>query len=114
MPVFRIETNQTLSQDQTAALMEKSTDMLCSVLEKPKTFMMVYVDTGCSMMFNGTADPFAFVQLRQFAFSEEQAPRIIKEISAFIENELVVKPERQYIQLMEMKNTFFGWDGKPC
>jgi hypothetical protein len=53
--------------------MEKSKDMLCRVLEKPKTFMMVYVDSGCSIMINGTADPFAFAQLRQYAFSEEQA-----------------------------------------
>ena len=41
MPVFRIETNQTLFQEQSSALMEKSTDMLCKVLEKPNTFMMV-------------------------------------------------------------------------
>ena len=27
MPVFRIETNQTLSEEQTLALMEKSTEM---------------------------------------------------------------------------------------
>ena len=65
-------------------------------------------------MFNGTTDPFAFVQLRQIAFSEDQAPEIIKDICAFIESELDVKPDRQYIQLTEMKNTRFGWDGKPC
>lgn len=114
MPVFKIETNQPLSQEQTATLMEKSTGMLCSVLEKPKTFMMVYVDSGCSMMFNGTTEPFAFAQLRLFAFEEELAKGIIKAISTFIEDELQVKPNRQYIQLTEMKNTLFGWDGKPC
>jgi len=114
MPVFRIETNQILSKEQTTALMAKSTAMLCNALEKPKTFMMVYVDTGCSMMFNGTTDPFAFVQLRQFAFEEEHAAGIIASIATFIENELEVKPNRQYIQLAEIKNALFGWDGKPC
>ncbi len=82
MPVLRIETNQLLSQDQTTTLMQKSTDMLCSKLDKPKTFMMVYVDAGCNLMFNGTAEPFAFVQLRQFAFEEEQTAGIIKAILA--------------------------------
>ena len=114
MPVLRIETNQTLSEEQTAALMEKSTDMLCSALDKPKTYMMVYVDSGCSMMFNGTAEPFAFVQLRQFAFEKEQAAGVIKAISDFVVSELQVSPDRQYIQLTEMESTLFGWDGKPC
>jgi phenylpyruvate tautomerase PptA (4-oxalocrotonate tautomerase family) len=114
MPVLKIETNQTLSDDQTAALMEKSTDMLCRVLDKPKTYMMVYIDSGCSMMFNGTADPFAFVQLRQFAFDKKQAAGIIAGISEFIVDELQVSPDRQYIQLTEMESTLFGWNGKPC
>jgi phenylpyruvate tautomerase PptA (4-oxalocrotonate tautomerase family) len=114
MPVLKIETNQTLSQEQTAALMEKSTNMLCSVLGKDKTYMMVYVDAGCSMMFNGSTEPFAFVQLRQFAFEEDQAAGIIKGISTFIADELQVNPDRQYIQLTEMENALFGWDGKPC
>ena len=61
MPVLKIETNQTLSREQTTALMEKSTDMLCRVLGKDKTYMMVYVDAGCSMMFNGSAEPFAYM-----------------------------------------------------
>ena len=82
MPVLKIETNQPLSPEQTAALMGKSTDMLCSVLGKDKTYMMVYVDAGCSMMFNGSTEPFAFVQLRQFAFEENQAAGIIAGISA--------------------------------
>lgn len=114
MPVFRIETNQALTGEQTQELLEKSTDMLCRVLNKPKTFMMIYIDSGCSMMFNGTTDPFVFVQLRLFKFPEEEVPGIIKNISEFIEHELDVKPNRQYIQLTEMKNTHFGWDGKPC
>ena len=114
MPVFRIETNQSLSEEHTAALMKSSTEMLCRVLEKPKTFMMVYIDSGCSIMFNGTTDPFAFVQLRQFSFKEEQTPDVIKEISTFIEKELSVRPERQYIQLTEIKSKLFGWDAKPC
>jgi phenylpyruvate tautomerase PptA (4-oxalocrotonate tautomerase family) len=114
MPVFRIETNQTLSREQTAVLMEKSTDMLCSVLGKDKTYMMVYVDAGCSMMFNGSTEPFAFVQLRQFAFEKDQAAGIIEGLSTFIADELQVNPDRQYIQLTEMENALFGWDGKPC
>ena len=114
MPVLKIETNQTLSREETASLMEKSTDMLCRVLGKDKTYMMVYVDSGCSMMFNGSAEPFAFVQLRQFAFEEGQAAGIIEGISAFIADELRVNPDRQYIQLAEMESALFGWDGKPC
>lgn len=114
MPVLKIETNQGLSREQTTTLMEKSTDMLCDVLAKPKTFMMVYVDSDCNLMFNGNMEPFAFVQLRQFAFEEEEAAGIIAAVTTFIEEELQVKPNRQYIQLTEMKNTLFGWDGKPC
>ena len=114
MPVLKIETNQPLSREQTAALMKKSTDMLCRVLGKDKTYMMVYVDAGCSMMFNGSTEPFAFVQLRQFAFEEDQAAGIIEGISAFIADELQVSPNRQYIQLAEMESALFGWDGKPC
>jgi phenylpyruvate tautomerase PptA (4-oxalocrotonate tautomerase family) len=114
MPVLRIETNQKLSQEQTTDLMERSTDMLCRVLEKPKTFMMVYVDAGCNMMFNGNTAPFAFVQLRQFAFEENQTAEIITAISSFVTDELDVSQDRQYIQLMEMKSSLFGWDGKPC
>ena len=114
MPVFRIETNQTLTKNETSALMEKSTEMLCQLFAKPKTFMMIYIDSGCSIMFDGNKDPFAFVQLRQFSFSDDQAPKIIGEISTFIQNEIGVKPNRQYIQLAEMNPKHFGWAGKPC
>jgi phenylpyruvate tautomerase PptA (4-oxalocrotonate tautomerase family) len=114
MPVMRIETNQSLSQEATTDLMKAATDMLCRVLEKPKTFMMVSVDSGCRMMFDGSTDPCAFVQLRLFAVSDDDAPGIIHQISDFISEALDVKADRQYIQLMEMKPSHFGWNGKPC
>jgi phenylpyruvate tautomerase PptA (4-oxalocrotonate tautomerase family) len=114
MPILKIETNQTLSKEDTSDLMQKSTDMLCRVLDKPKTFMMVYIDSGCSIMFNGTNEPFALVQLRLFAVPDDAAPGIIKEITEFTQKELDIKPDRMYIQLSEMKPEHFGWDGKPC
>lgn len=114
MPVLKIETNQLLSQEQTAVLMNDATDMLCRVLDKPKTYMMVHVDSGCSLMFNGSTDPFAFLQLRLFAVPEGDASKLISGISEFIEKFLEVKPDRQYIQLSEMKPAHFGWNGGPC
>lgn len=114
MPILRIETNQDLTDEQKQQLLEKSTDMLCRVLDKPKTFMMVYIDAGCCMLFEGSADPAALIQLRLFAFDEEKVPAIIADITDFIHQELAVEPSRQYIQLTEMKTALFGWNGKPC
>ena len=94
MPILRIETNQDLTTEQKQQLLEKSTEMLCRVLDKPKTFMMVYIDAGCCMMFDGNPDPLALVQVRVFAFPEEAVPGIIADITEFIQRELSVAPAR--------------------
>jgi hypothetical protein len=75
---------------------------------------MVRINPSANLMIDDSTQPTAYVQLKLFAFPQEQAAEFVKTITGFVQSELGVAPDRQYHRLIDMQPSMFGWNGSTC
>ena len=114
MPILTLDTNQSIAPEHCAELLHKATDLLAKMLAKPKSSIMVRINPGANLMIDDSTQPTAYVQLKLFAFPQEQAAEFVKTITEFVQSELGVAPDRQYHRLIDMQPSMFGWNGSTC
>ena len=114
MPILTLDTNQNITPEHSTELLHKATDLLVNMLDKPKSSIMVLINPGAHLMIDDSTEPTAYIQLKLFAFPQEQAAEFVKTITEFVQTELGVPPDRQYHRLIDMQPAMFGWNGSTC
>jgi phenylpyruvate tautomerase PptA (4-oxalocrotonate tautomerase family) len=114
LPILTLDTNQSIEPEHGTELLHKATDLLVNMLDKPKSSIMVRINPGAHLMIDDSTEPTAYIQLKLFAFPQEQAAEFVKTITEFVQTELGVAPDRQYHRLIDMQPAMFGWNGSTC
>jgi phenylpyruvate tautomerase PptA (4-oxalocrotonate tautomerase family) len=114
LPILTLDTNQSIAPEHCTELLHKATDLLAKMLAKPKSSIMVRINPSANLMIDDSTQPTAYVQLKLFAFPQEQAAEFVKTITGFVQSELGVAPDRQYHRLIDMQPSMFGWNGSTC
>ena len=114
MPILTLDTNQNIAPEHCTELLHKASHLLANVLAKPKSSIMVRINPGVHLMIDDSTEPTAYIQLKLFAFPQEQAAVFVKTVTEFVQTELGVAPDRQYHRLIDMQPSMFGWDGSTC
>ncbi len=109
MPVLKVKTNSEVADKK--KFMDDATELLSKVLMKPSHYIMVIIETGVDMMFAGTGDPLAYVELKSIGLREDATAAISAKLSKFLEDELKVPQDRIYIEFADAKRNMFGWNG---
>jgi phenylpyruvate tautomerase len=109
-----LDTNQRIAPGHCTELLHKATELLSKVLGKPKSSIMVLINPNAHLMIDDSTEPAAYIQLKLFAFPREQAAGFVKTVTAFVQTELGVAPDRQYHRLIDMPPSMFGWNGSTC
>ncbi len=112
MPYFSIDTNQTMDQASTLAVMTKASALMAGLLGKPESYVMVSIKPGTPLTFAGTGDPAAFVRLKSIGLAKDRCTAFSEKICGFIEAELGVSKERVFIDFKDVDRSLFGWNGK--
>jgi len=111
MPYLKIETNKSLNEAAVQALLKKSSAFTATLLGKPEKWIMVSLLQGAPMMFDGSIDPAAYVELKSISLTEEACGALSKSLCGFLLAELGVSPERVYIEFWSINGRMFGWNG---
>ncbi len=109
MPVVKIQTNSEVHDKE--KLMENAANLLSNVLGKPLQYIMVIIDTNTDMLFAGTREPLAYVELKSIGLPQNRTSEITAELCSFIERELNVAQNRIYIEFADAQRNMFGWNG---
>ncbi|BBO85028.1 hypothetical protein DSCO28_55940 [Desulfosarcina ovata subsp. sediminis] len=112
MPFFKIETNQPINPDGTQRILKKASQLVSEILGKPEQYVMVSIEPGQQMMFNGNDDPTAFVQLKSIGLAIDSCADFSSRICQFIAGELGIAADRVYIDFTDLERNMFGWNGK--
>ena len=64
MPYLKITTSQSVDAGRKHRLLASASKAVAAELGKPEQYMMVSLDAGVPMVFGGTAEPCAFLELR--------------------------------------------------
>ena len=109
MPVLKVQTNVEITEKE--AFMQEATTLLSEVLGKPTGYIMVIPEGESDLMFGGSTEPAAFLELKSIGLPENDTARISAALCGFVEEKLGVPPDRIYIEFANAERHLFGWNG---
>ncbi len=109
MPVLKVQTNAVIEDRE--GFMQEATSLLSGILHKPAQYIMVIPESGTEMMFAGSREPAAWVELKSIGLPEEETAELSSAICSFLEKKLGVPQDRIYIEFSNAERHLFGWNG---
>jgi hypothetical protein len=112
MPYLRIETNQRLKDTDRNDFLKKASVLIAESLEKPENWVMICFQPNTAMLFGGSEDPTAFVELKSIGLPTERCGVLSDRICTFIEEALNIPSNRVFIEFKSLERPLFGWNRK--
>lgn len=111
MPLIRVETNAELPAATADVLLAELSRAAAQVLGKSETYVMVSAQSGSPMLFGGSPEPAAFLDVRSIGLSEDQARPLSHALCDLVNRHVGVATERVYINFTDMPRRMWGWNG---
>lgn len=111
MPYLKIQTNQELSESDQKVLLEKASAAVSRELGKPESYVMVTLDPPRPMLFAGTDDPVAYLELKSIGLPADNTKDISAALCKLISDELSINKDRVYIEFANAGRNMWGWNG---
>lgn len=108
MPLLQINTNVSIKNCNTFA--QDASRIVAGMLNKPESYVMVIVNAETSLIFGGSDDGAAHLQLKSLDLDESMTVDYSTHLCAFIQNTLSIKPSRIYIEFSSPERHLWGWD----
>ena len=112
MPYLLIQTNQSVSEDQINTLMSKASKTVSEILGKPENYVMVSIQASMRMLFAGTDQDLAYVELKSIGLPENSTPELSQALCSLINTELGIDKKRIYIEFANAERHMWGWDNR--
>ena len=112
MPYMRLETNLELEDNTANELTVKASARLSTLLGKSENYVLIQINPSQTMLFAGSPEPLAYVELKSIGLPTSQAPTFSKALCDFIAEELNIAANRVYIEFTDIPRELWGWNGK--
>lgn len=112
MPLLKIRTNTKVLNDRRDALLKKASHAVAQQLGKPEAYMMVSLETEQPIMFAGTAEPAAFMDLKAIGLPAGKTAQLSALLCDLAKSDLGVAGERVYINFSDVPPNLWGWNGE--
>lgn len=111
MPYLKIQTNQTVETEQARALISEASRLVASELGKPENYVMVALDPPLPMVFAGSAEPTAYLELKSIGLPESRTRELSQVLCELMEKNLNIDKSRVYIEFADAPRAMWGWNG---
>ena len=108
MPLLEISTNTNIEDSQSIAV--KASKLTADILGKPESYVMVKIQDKQSLLFAGSNEPAAHVQLKSLGLPEDKTADFSSSLCSFINAELNIDSARIYIEFVNPERHMWGWD----
>jgi phenylpyruvate tautomerase PptA (4-oxalocrotonate tautomerase family) len=112
MPTLKIQTNVATLPTERSAILQDASARVAEVLGKPERYVMVLLETNPDMLFAGTDEPLAYLELKSLGLPEDKTPVLSSALCEFMEAHFKVPAERTYIEFTSPPRHMFGWSGR--
>ncbi len=112
MPYLSIETNKKIKDNMKYKIFHEGTNLISSILNKPKKWIMISIKDNVSMYYNNLDGDTAFIELQSINLDQEKCKIYLDKLSNFIEDNLNINPERIYFHFCDLNPKMFGWNKK--
>jgi phenylpyruvate tautomerase len=111
MPLLKIQTNAAIDDQKSQLLLKSVSQRIAEALNKPEQYMMVSLEAGRPMMFAGTSEPTAFVELKAIGLPAAKTGELARLLCEVVGSELGVAKQRIYINFADVPANLWGWNG---
>jgi phenylpyruvate tautomerase PptA (4-oxalocrotonate tautomerase family) len=112
MPYLKITASKSIDTERKHSLLKAASKLVATELGKPEQYMMVSVDGSAQMLFAGTEEPAAFLELRGIGLPESKTGRLSQMLCQMVESQLGIRQDRIYINFTDIKSSLWGWNGE--
>ena len=109
MPYLSVKTNADVPDK--AGLLTSLSQQASKMLGKPESYVMVHIDSGAVMLFAGSAEPLAYVELKSLGLSKNETASFSAGLCSLLQDELGIDPSRIYIEFSGPERYMWGWNG---
>ncbi|NEX19293.1 hypothetical protein G3480_03025 [Thiorhodococcus mannitoliphagus] len=111
MPTLRITTNAQVPGAERAGFLAKASQTVAEMLGKPESYVMVVLEEGRDMLFGGTDEPTAYLELKSLGLPESKSADFSSALCALLGETLGIAAGRIYIEFAAPPRHLFGWNG---
>lgn len=111
MPYLKIQTNLPLGEKAEQTILKSASALVAQELEKPESFVMVAIQADTPMLFAGTDEPVAFLELKSVGLPGKKTKILCQALCQLVEQHLGIAPERVYVKFIDVNRGMWGWKG---
>lgn len=110
MPYINIRTNIAVSADLKQKLLSTVSLNLAEELGKPERYVMAELSGNADLLFSGSDEPAAYVELKSIGLSETQTQPLSAVVCTFLRESLGIQSDRVYIEFIDIPRKYWGWN----
>jgi len=84
--------------------------LVAKELGKPESYVMVNIEPTRPMLFAGTNEPTAYLELKSIGLADSQTKDLSAALCNLITNKIKIPTERIYIEFANAPRSMWGWD----
>ncbi len=111
MPLLKIQTNKAIDDSTAKTLISDASTAVASLLGKPERYVMVSLEHNPAMLFGGSDDPLAYLELKSIGLPEPQTADLSSSLSELLNKTLDLPADRIYIEFADAPRHMWGWNG---
>jgi phenylpyruvate tautomerase PptA (4-oxalocrotonate tautomerase family) len=111
MPYLKIQTNLPLSKKAERTILKTASTLVAEELDKPEAFVMLALQANTPMLFAGSDEPVAFLELKAIGLPGRKTKRLSEALCKLVEDHLGIPPRRVYVKFIDVRRGMWGWQG---
>lgn len=111
MPYLKIQINRELGPEKSKALLSEASQKIAQELGKPERYVMVELTANPAMLFGGTGEPAAYIELKSIGLPTGQTRALSQALAALLETSAGIASGRVYIEFTDVQGKLWGWNG---
>lgn len=111
MPYLKIQTNLPIGKKAGRRILQDASSLVARELEKPEEFVMIALEPDTPMLFAGSGDPVAFLELKSIGLPGRKTKKLSAVLCALIGQHLGIAKERVYVKFIDVQHSMWGWKG---
>ena len=112
MPYLKIQSSKAVDEKVTQTLLKKASRLVAKELAKPEDYVMVSLEPPNAMLFAGSPEPTAFLELRAIGLPVKKTGDLSRLLCEFVESELGIPKERVFVNFADIPANLWGWNGE--
>jgi len=111
MSYLKIQTNLPIGKKSQQSIMRSASSLVSRELGKSQELVLVALEADTTMLFDGTDDPVAFLELKSVGLPARRTKTLSQDLCELIKEHLGISRDRVYLKFVTGNRGMWGFKG---